>query len=88
MSFEYLRNSALDARNFFDQTNGAPPFKRNQFGASLGAYQKRQGLPVRKLFASPNPQVFSGTGYSPSAGILTQTAGTSRQIQFALKLLF
>jgi Carboxypeptidase regulatory-like domain len=35
--FEYLRNSALDARNFFDQSaNGAPPFKRNQFGASLG----------------------------------------------------
>jgi len=36
----------------------------------------------------PNPQVFSGTTYSPSAGILTQMAGTSRQIQFALKLLF
>src|SRR3989449_2903774 len=34
--FEYLRNSALDARNFFDQGGGAPPFKRNQFGASLG----------------------------------------------------
>ncbi len=33
--FEFLRNSALDARNFFD---GAvhPPFKRNQFGATLG----------------------------------------------------
>src|SRR5881409_3041061 len=30
--FEYLRNSALDARNFFDQTNGAPPYRRNQFG--------------------------------------------------------
>jgi hypothetical protein len=32
--FEYLRNSALDARNFFDDT--VAPFKRNQFGASLG----------------------------------------------------
>src|SRR6266853_2034051 len=31
--FEFLRNSALDARNFFDQTPGPPPFKRNQFGA-------------------------------------------------------
>src|SRR5206468_7576130 len=29
--FEFLRNSALDARNFFDQ--GPPsPFRRNQFG--------------------------------------------------------
>ena len=32
--FEYLRNSALDARNFFDAD--VAPFKRNQFGASLG----------------------------------------------------
>ena len=32
--FEYLRNSALDARNFFDPE--VAPFKRNQFGASLG----------------------------------------------------
>src|SRR5262249_8405693 len=32
--YEFLRNSALDARNFFDGT--IPPFKRNQFGGSLG----------------------------------------------------
>ncbi len=32
--FEFHRNSALDARNFFDQEKGA--FKRNQFGFSLG----------------------------------------------------
>lgn len=34
--FEYLRNNALDARNFFTAADSAPPFKRNQFGASLG----------------------------------------------------
>ncbi len=33
--YEYLRNSALDARNFFDPSQ-KPPFKRNQFGASSG----------------------------------------------------
>jgi hypothetical protein len=33
-ALEYLRNSALDARNFFEVTKG--PFKRNQFGGSLG----------------------------------------------------
>src|SRR5262245_49690275 len=32
--YEFLRNSALDARNFFDAR--IPPFKRNQFGGSLG----------------------------------------------------
>jgi hypothetical protein len=33
--FEYLRNNALDAPNFFD-LGSAPPFQRNQFGGSLG----------------------------------------------------
>jgi Carboxypeptidase regulatory-like domain/TonB-dependent Receptor Plug Domain len=33
--YEFLRNNALDAANFFDQ-GSAPPFQRNQFGASLG----------------------------------------------------
>jgi Carboxypeptidase regulatory-like domain/TonB dependent receptor len=35
--YEFLRNSALDARNFFDDpTTPIPPFRRNQFGASAG----------------------------------------------------
>ena len=33
--YEFLRNSALDARNFFDQAV-IPPFKRNQFGGLAG----------------------------------------------------
>jgi hypothetical protein len=33
-AFEYFRNSALDAANFFDIEK--PPFRRNQFGGSLG----------------------------------------------------
>jgi len=34
--YEFLRNSKLDARNFFDDPSGAPPFKRNQFGGAIG----------------------------------------------------
>src|SRR3954454_19284186 len=35
--FEFLRNDALDARNFFTfNSDHPPPFKRNQFGGHLG----------------------------------------------------
>lgn len=33
--YEFLRNSAMDARNFFDQES-VPPFRRNHFGATVG----------------------------------------------------
>jgi len=46
--YEFLRNSALDARNFFDTVRKPgedhaepPPFRRNQFGGTLGG-------PIRK----------------------------------------
>ncbi len=34
-AFEFIRNSALDARNYFDQSD-IPIFQRNQFGGALG----------------------------------------------------
>jgi len=35
--FEYFRNDALDARNFFNFTSSKPPpFRRNQFGGAVG----------------------------------------------------
>jgi hypothetical protein len=39
-AFEFLRNNALDAPNFFDQGD-APPFQRNQFGGSMGGPLQR-----------------------------------------------
>ncbi|HVW76516.1 MAG TPA: carboxypeptidase regulatory-like domain-containing protein [Alloacidobacterium sp.] len=33
-AYEFLRNTVLDARNYFQQT--APPFKLNQFGGTVG----------------------------------------------------
>ncbi len=38
--YEFLRNNALDAPNYFDQ-GSAPPFQRNQFGAALGGPLKK-----------------------------------------------
>ncbi|MBM3734742.1 MAG: carboxypeptidase regulatory-like domain-containing protein [Acidobacteria bacterium] len=36
-AFEFLRNAKLDAKNFFDRADQSkPPFKRNQFGFTVG----------------------------------------------------
>ncbi|MGB6192550.1 MAG: carboxypeptidase-like regulatory domain-containing protein [Terracidiphilus sp.] len=50
--FEFVRNSAFDARNYFDQ-GAIPNFQRNQFGGSLGG-------PIRsnKLFLFGNYEGF------------------------------
>lgn len=66
--FEFLRNDALDARNFFNFTSTEPPpFKRNQFGGNLGGpivrnkafflfsyegMRQRQGLDLNSLVLS------------------------------------
>ena len=51
-AFEFIRNSALDARNYFD-VGSIPEFQRNQFGGSLGG-------PIRanKLFLFSNYEGF------------------------------
>jgi Carboxypeptidase regulatory-like domain len=41
-AFEFLRNTALDAKNFFADTRGV--FRQNQFGGTLGGPVKRQKL--------------------------------------------
>ena len=66
--FEFFRNDALDARNFFELTSHTPaPFKRNQFGGNLGGpishdklfffvsyegLRQRQGLNINSLVLS------------------------------------
>jgi hypothetical protein len=42
--FEFIRNNDLDSRGAFDQGPSAPPFRRNQFGASLGGPLKKDKL--------------------------------------------
>ncbi len=42
----------------------------------------------RANFNTPNAVTFTPTGVSPTAGLITSTSTTSRQIQFGLKLLW
>ena len=41
-AFEFLRNTALDAKNYFDSTRGL--FRQNQFGGTVGGPIKKQKL--------------------------------------------
>ncbi|MDQ2901707.1 MAG: carboxypeptidase-like regulatory domain-containing protein, partial [Acidobacteriota bacterium] len=51
--FEFLRNSQLDAKNFFDPKGPIAPFKRNQFGATVGG-----PVWIPKLFNGRNKLFF------------------------------
>jgi hypothetical protein len=42
--FEFFRNSAMDARNFFDRGADPPPFTRHQFGGSFGGPVQKDHL--------------------------------------------
>jgi hypothetical protein len=42
--YEFLRNAKLDAKNYFDDpTQPIPPFKRNQFGGTIGGPIQKDG---------------------------------------------
>ena len=82
--FEFLRNSALDARNYFD-AGSIPEFQRNQFGGSLGGPIK-----PNKLFLFGNYEGFrqawglSAVTLVPDnearLGYLPNTSGTEQYI--------
>ncbi len=84
--FEFLRNSALDARNFFDQ-GSVPPFRRNQFGGALGGPLKknklflfgnyegfRQSLALSSVSVVPDVQARQGLLPNATTGIYAPVA--------------
>jgi hypothetical protein len=84
--FEFLRNSDLDARNFFDQ-HFVPPFRRNQFGGALGGPLRknrlflfgnyegfRQALAESSVSEVPDAQARQGM-LPNAAGVYTTVSG-------------
>jgi hypothetical protein len=84
-AYEYFRNSALDARNFFDNPSlPIPPYRQNQFGVSFGGPIRRdrtffftnyEGLRIRQSITNttllPTAAERSGdmSGINPATGL-------------------
>lgn len=94
--YEFLRNSALDARNYFDPTT-IPPFKRNQFGGALGGpiikdktfffadYEGlRQSLGVTNLATVPSLDARNGLIHNADGTTTNVTVDPSVQRALAL----
>ena len=71
--FEFLRNTDLDARNYFSPTRGA--FDQNQFGGTIGGpHPEEQGFLLRRLSGNA---IDTGNRYGRDPGSFA--AGPQRQ---------
>ena len=72
-AYEFFRNAALDARNFFSPAGEPDPrYQRNQFGGSLGGpirkdktffFADYEGRLAREGFASPHQRALAGRAH-------------------------
>jgi len=79
--YEFIRNNALDAPNYFDQ-GSAPPFQRNQFGASFGG-------PIQsdKTFFFVNYEGFRQNLHQTSAAFVPDLASRAAAVPSVQPLL-
>jgi hypothetical protein len=86
-AYEFIRNSDLDAKNYFDQ-GAIPPFRQNQFGVSLGGPIKkdklflfgnyegfRQSKALSNVTVVPDNQVRLGDLPNAKTGLYSPDAG-------------
>ena len=86
-AYEYLRNSALDSKNWGDVTKA--PLKRNQYGGSLGGPVKKDkafyflnfeglrtstGATLRGVVPTSLPDLYAAAGYTGSGTTWTNPA--------------
>src|SRR2546430_5303989 len=96
--YEFLRNDALDARNFFDKAK--PPLRRNQFGASAGGpiiknktfffadYEGiRRSQGVTSTVNVPSPAARSGILCSNPAGAPASSPCTTHNVVVNSKIV-
>jgi len=79
--YEFLRNNALDAANFFDQ-GSAPPFQRNQFGTSMGGPVRRD-----KTFLFGNYEGFRQNLHQTSVAFVPDAASRAAAVASVQPLL-
>ena len=79
--YEFLRYNALDAANFFDQ-GSAPPFQRNQFGASMGG-----PIQADKTFLFGNYEGFRQNLHQTSAAFVPDAASRAAAVASVQPLL-
>jgi len=80
-AFEFLRNNALDAANYFDQ-GSAPPFQRNQFGGALGGPMQKD-----KTFLFLNYEGFRQHLHQTSAAFVPDAASRASAVPSVQPLL-
>src|SRR5271169_6421098 len=79
--YEYLRNNALDAPNYFD-VGSAPPFQRNQFGAAVGG-----PLQKNKTFVFANFEGFIQNLHQTSVAFVPDLASRAKAVPSVQPLL-
>jgi hypothetical protein len=86
--FEFLRNSHLDARNYFTQAPVSPSYQQNQFGGALGGpivknrwflfgnYEGfRQALTQSSVSVVPDAQARAGSLPNTTTGVYSPVVG-------------